>query len=60
MARAATAQGCDMPLTDALFVPSEKIMNASTTPTPAVPGVLDDPMLNRGWRSAQRNGSPLV
>ena len=23
-------------------------MNASTTPTPAVPGVLDDPMLNRG------------
>ncbi len=26
-----------MPLTDALFVPSEKIMNASTTPTPAVP-----------------------
>jgi malate dehydrogenase (oxaloacetate-decarboxylating) len=37
-----------MPLTDALFVPEEKIMNASTTPTPAVPGVLDDPMLNRG------------
>jgi len=23
-------------------------MNASTAPTPAVPGVLDDPMLNRG------------
>ncbi len=26
-------------------------MNSSVARTPAVPGVLDDPILNRGWRT---------